>query len=219
MEHQEDIVVKKDQSYYRGERHDVFALVPTNVHRILEIGCGSGRFRQNFKDDVEYWGVEPVQAAAQEAVGLTRVLVGTLDAVADSLPDGYFDLVVCNDVIEHIVDTQRTLAIIRTKMTADGWLVGSLPNVRSVWVLLDLIFRRDWRYREYGVLDSTHVRFFTFKSARRMLTEGGFKIDVFKGRALGDIWWAKLLLVLLAPIICCLGWDVCRTQMLFRARK
>lgn len=204
MEHQEDIVVKKDQSYYRGERHDVFALVPTNVHRILEIGCGSGRFRQNFKDDVEYWGVEPVQAAAQEAVGLTRVLVGTLDAVADSLPDGYFDLVVCNDVIEHIVDTQRTLAIIRTKMTADGWLVGSLPNVRSVWVLLDLIFRRDWRYREYGVLDSTHVRFFTFKSARRMLTEGGFKstclrdgpLGIFGGRSFCLSSWLRLSVVL-----------------------
>lgn len=135
------------------------------------------------------------------------------------MPDGYFDLVVCNDVLEHMADPQKALATIRAKMAADGRLVGSLPNVRSVWVLLDLLFRRDWRYRESGVLDSTHLRFFTFKSARRLLTESGFEIEVFRGRAVGDIWWAKALLVLLAPVICLVGWDVCRTQMLFRARK
>lgn len=210
---------KSDKSYYRYVREDVFALVPTGVRRVLEIGCGAGRFRTNFPADVEYWGVEPVAEAAREAVGLTRVLVGTLDEVAASLPDGYFDLVVCNDVLEHMADPQKALATIRAKMAADGRLVGSLPNVRSVWVLLDLLFRRDWRYRESGVLDSTHLRFFTFKSARRLLTEGGFEIEVFRGRAVGDIWWAKALLVLLAPVICLVGWDVCRTQMLFRARK
>lgn len=210
---------KSDKSYYRYAREDVFALVPTGVRRVLEIGCGAGRFRTNFPADIEYWGVEPVAEAAREAVGLTRVLVGTLDEVAASLPDGYFDLVVCNDVLEHMADPQKALATIRAKMAADGRLVGSLPNVRSVWVLLDLLFRRDWRYRESGVLDSTHLRFFTFKSARRLLTEGGFEIEVFRGRAVGDIWWAKALLVLLAPVICLVGWDVCRTQMLFRARK
>ena len=210
---------KSDKSYYRYAREDVFALVPTGVRRVLEIGCGAGRFRTNFPADVEYWGVEPVAEAAREAVGLTRVLVGTLDEVAASLPDGYFDLVVCNDVLEHMADPQKALATIRAKMAADGRLVGSLPNVRSVWVLLDLLFRRDWRYRESGVLDSTHLRFFTFKSARRLLTESGFEIEVFRGRAVGDIWWAKALLVLLAPVICLVGWDVCRTQMLFRARK
>lgn len=67
--------------------------------------------------------------------------------------------------------------------------------------------------------DNTHVRFFTFRSARRILVENGFEIEVFRGRALGDIWWAKALLVLVSPILCCLGWDICRTQMLFRVRK
>ncbi len=210
---------KEDRSYYRGDRCDVFALVPQGVRRVLEIGCGAGRFRENFPPCVEYWGVEPVVEAAREAVGLTQVLVGTLDEVAPSLPDGYFDLVVCNDVIEHIVDTRQTMATIRAKMTDEGRLVGSLPNVRSVWVLLELFFLRDWRYRESGVLDNTHVRFFTFRSARRILVENGFEIEVFRGRALGDIWWAKALLVLVSPILCCLGWDICRTQMLFRVRK
>ena len=209
---------KEDGSYYRGSRPDVFEIVPSGVRRVLEIGCGAGRFRANFPQEVEYWGVEPVAEVVREAVGLAQVHVGTLADVASSLPDGYFDLVVCNDVLEHIADTAAALATIKTKMSTHGALVGSLPNVRSVWVLLDLIFRRDWRYRDFGVLDSTHVRFFTFKSARRLLTENGFAIEVFKGRALGDIWWAKVLLVLLAPLICCIGWDVCRTQILFRAR-
>lgn len=206
---------KSDMSYYRGSRQDVFELVPEGVARVLEIGCGSGRFRNNFPADVEYWGIEPVASAAAEAQGLTRVLIGTLEEVADEVPDGHFDLIVCNDVLEHIFDTERALKTIRRKLTSGGYLIGSLPNVRSVWLLLELLFKKDWRYRDSGILDSTHVRFFTFKSARRMFLENGFQIDVFKGRQLGNIWWCKALLVIMAPILCIAGWDICRTQMLF----
>jgi len=210
--------MKADMSYYRGSRREVFELAPRGVSRILEIGCGSGRFRDNFPPDVEYWGVEPVPSAAAEATRLSKVLVGTLDDVETELPDGYFDLVVCNDVLEHIFDSEKTLAIIRRKLSPAGYLIGSLPNVRSVWVLLDLLFRKDWRYRDSGILDNTHVRFFTFKSAKRMLRENGFAIDVFKGRSLGNIWWCKILMILIAPLLCIVGWDICRTQMLFRAK-
>ena len=52
---------KKDESYYRGMRQDVFALVPPRVRRVLEIGCGAGRFRENFPDEVEYWVWNPCQ--------------------------------------------------------------------------------------------------------------------------------------------------------------
>ncbi len=47
---------KKDEAYCRGTRQDVFAIVPSGVRRVLEIGCGAGRFRENFPDEVEYWG-------------------------------------------------------------------------------------------------------------------------------------------------------------------
>lgn len=208
---------KANMAYYTGTRPDVYALVPKTCRRVLEIGCGAGHFRDNFDTEVEYWGVEPVSSAAKEAMGrLTQVLVGTLDDVCTQIPDHYFDLVVCNDVIEHIFDTNKAMETIKNKMAAGGRLVGSLPNVRSVWVLLELIFARDWKYRDSGVLDNTHVRFFTFKSARRMLTENGFEIEILKGRAFGSIWWCKILLVLIAPVLCVLGWDIARTQMLFR---
>lgn len=212
------MTVKKNISYYSGSRRDVFGLVPQGVKRVLEIGCGAGRFRDNFPPDVEYWGVEPVAEAASEAKRLSKVLVGTLEDVVEQIPDRYFDLVVCNDVLEHIVDTEKALAALKRKMNDSARLVGSLPNVRSVWVLLELLFLKDWRYREYGVLDSTHVRFFTFKSAKRMLSECGFQIEAFKGRDLGRIWWCKLLMVLVAPVLCIVGWDVCRTQILFRVK-
>ena len=70
--------------------------------------------------------------ATREAVRLTQVLVGTLDEVAPSLPDRYFDLVVCNDVIEHIVDTRQTMATIRAKMTDGGFALrpGAAPPFR-----------------------------------------------------------------------------------------
>ena len=58
---------------------------------------------------------------------MTKVLVGTLDDVADLIPDGYFDLIVCNDVLEHIVDTDKALCLLKQKMVDSAWLVGS-PN-------------------------------------------------------------------------------------------
>ncbi|WP_373097931.1 class I SAM-dependent methyltransferase, partial [Zhongshania sp.] len=87
--------------YYDGSRKDLVELIPSGVKRVLEIGCGKGGFAKNFEGVAEYWGVEPDSASAKLALNtLTKVLVGTYDEVEAELPDGYFDLIVCNDVIE-----------------------------------------------------------------------------------------------------------------------
>jgi len=78
-------------------------------------------------------------------------------------------------------DHERFLVKLKTKMKDDGFLVGSVPNVRYVTNLFDLLVRRDWPYTSSGILDRTHLRFFTAKSLCRSLTQAGFTVETLEG--------------------------------------
>jgi len=156
------------------------AFLPERFERVLEIGCDEGDFSGELK--AETWGVEPVaEAAALAGTKLHKVLVGTFEQVRDQLPRDYFDVVVCNDVIEHMVDHHVFLREIIPFLKPDGVLVGSIPNVRFYTNLFEVLLLRDWRYRDLGILDRTHMRFFTERSLRRDLADAGFRIELFRG--------------------------------------
>jgi 2-polyprenyl-3-methyl-5-hydroxy-6-metoxy-1,4-benzoquinol methylase len=169
-------------SYYTNHRAEMIPFLPNHYSRVLEIGCGEGLFRNHLHSVGEYWGIElSAQAATSAACRLSRVLVGTFEARKDELPDGYFDLVICNDVMEHMPDHEEFLRSIRTKMAEGSCLVGSVPNVRYIYNLQELIFRKDWQYGSEGILDRTHLRFFTIKSLRRTFVDNYFHIECLQG--------------------------------------
>lgn len=163
-------------------REEMLPFLPSTYQRVLEIGCGEGTFAQNLSGASERWGVEPNPVSAEKAKGaLDRVLTGTYDHVCLELPDNYFDLVICNDVIEHMEDHDLFLDSIKTKMREGGYLVASIPNIRYIRVLFELLFKKDWRYRSHGTMDKSHLRFFTKKSLLRTLKEHGYNVRKFGG--------------------------------------
>lgn len=172
-----------EEQYYGNLRPEVARLLPpTQGLRVLEIGCGSGGFRGNVVGDAEYWGIEPVASAASIAMHrMHKVLVGTFESVSADLPRNHFDLVICNDVIEHMPDHNWFLREIQQFMAPGAVLLASIPNVRYIENLAQLIFARDWKYVESGVLDRTHLRFFTRKSLLRVLEQAGWQVQVFQG--------------------------------------
>lgn len=87
-----------------------------------------------------------------------------------------FDCLVCNDVLEHLRDPWATLATLRRYLVPGGYLVASLPNVRFSEVVKDLLFGKRWEYQERGVLDRTHLRFFTESSSRSLAESAGFTV-------------------------------------------
>jgi SAM-dependent methyltransferase len=174
--------VAQDRAYYGNRRGEMHTLLPDRRGRILEIGCGEGRFSTAIDNVTELWGVEPdPEAAAVAARSMQRVLTGTYETVQTELPNRYFDLVICNDVIEHMTDHDAFLVAIKQKIAPGGVIVGSVPNVRYFKNLLDLLVLKDWHYKDTGILDRTHLRFFTLKSLRRSLIEAGYGIDVLRG--------------------------------------
>ncbi len=157
----------------------MFTFVQGTPLKILEIGCGNGRFRDNFDYNVEYWGVEPCISAAEQSKGvLTRTLIGRYDDVKDEIPNKYFDLIVCNDVIEHMTDPKDFLRDTKGKLSDNGSMIVSIPNLRNAVTLFDLIIRGDFQYVNAGVLDYTHFHLFTKKSFIRMATECGWIVDL-----------------------------------------
>lgn len=170
--------MSKHASYYQGARPEVMPFLPDDYSKVLEIGCGNGAFRQLMTHGCEYWGVEPEETAAQEAdQRLDKVFHATFEEAYTLLPNHYFDLVICNDVIEHLPDHEQFFRQIREKMAPGGKIIGSVPNVRYYKNLFAVLVMKDWRYTAKGILDSTHLRFFTRKSLLRSFRANGFQAE------------------------------------------
>ena len=173
----------KDDSYYLLPRSELRQFLPDAIAsmKILEVGCGAGNFVNNIPKYQEYWGIEPNADMFEKAIKrLDRVLLGSFEEINQQIPEGYFDLVICNDVIEHMEDVDLFLEKIKTKLKPNGFLMGSIPNVRFIENILRFLIQKDWKYTEWGILDKTHLRFFTEKSLKRLFEENGFRIDIFR---------------------------------------
>ena len=205
-----------DKHYYELERSEIARLVVGQPKTILDVGCASGFFKRNISWDCDYHGVEPVHEAASDARGNgITVYEGLYQDVERQIPDARFDLVVCNDVIEHMADPWAFLEGLKKKLAPGGYVIGSLPNVRYLLNLRDLLLRRDWHYVEAGVLDRTHLRFFTLKSARRLFEECRYEIEELRPSGPDRF---NTLKKILAPFFLPLGTDVLYMQMAFRLK-
>lgn len=171
--------------YYSFDRKEIFAYIPSNITKTLDVGCGVGYFSAKLKEErtgIETWGIEMQPDAAQVAkTKLDRILVGSFDDVFDDLPTSYFDCVFFNDVLEHLPYPEMCLTQIKTCMHPNGKVVASIPNMRYIDVLKELLFEKDWRYKDSGILDKTHLRFFTKKSIIRMFGDCGYKVEGITG--------------------------------------
>lgn len=171
-----------DYQYPNSARTELIEFLPKQYQTVLEIGCGTGGFKQSLNHDIEIWGVEPNELASQHAeLKGYKVVTGYYNDVESQCPDHYFDLIICNDVIEHMVVHEKILMDIQKKMKPNATLVGSIPNIKHYLVLFELLFKRDWNYKETGVLDKTHLRFLTEKSLKRTFEECGFTVEKFVG--------------------------------------
>jgi len=193
---------RSEQFYFGCDRPEMVQFLPNEYSKVLEIGCNAGNFRQFVSKPCEYWGVEPFEEAANVAkTKIDKVIVDFYDKVADEIPDNYFDLVIANDVLEHMEQPWNFLKSIKKNMTEKASLILSIPNVRYYENLKKLLLHKDWKYEDYGTLDITHLRFFTEKSIIRLLGETEFKIEMMKGinpvkirkRHLLKYWFAKFI--------------------------
>ena len=165
----------KSGDYFAHARTEIQPMLPKNCNRVLEVGCGSGAtlgwLRQNHQA-VHTVGVEIAETAAETARSFADE-VHCIDFERHDLPGSpqKFDLILCLDVLEHMVDPWTVVGRLATQyLEVGGTLLVSLPNVRHYSVVLPLLFGGRWEYEDAGLLDRTHLRFFTKASARALLS-------------------------------------------------
>jgi 2-polyprenyl-3-methyl-5-hydroxy-6-metoxy-1,4-benzoquinol methylase len=188
--------MKVTKDYYTQERPEVAAMVPQTIRTILDIGCAQGVFLKLVKErtGAETWGIEMEPEVAEVAKrNVENVLTGKLEDLIDSIPDAYFDCVIFNDVLEHLLDPWEALKMIRPKLSETGIVIASIPNVRYFGNLYELILKKDWEYKDAGILDSTHLRFFTKISMKRLFEEAGYRLIRQEGIREITSWRFRLL--------------------------
>ena len=206
-------IAQKDAAYYLEQRPDLQAIIDARGKRILDVGCAAGEFGYALKmaGAAEVIGIEvSPEAAALARAKLDAVLVGDLQSLKLPLEDASFDCIVFADVLEHTVDPWAVLAAYGRYLKPDGQVIASIPNVRFYAIIARLIFNR-WGYRESGILDATHLRFFTLPTIKEMFARAGFRVErvnsvyrlfedqsrVGRTGALASRWFCRLI----APVI------------------
>lgn len=166
--------------YFCSPRPEVAALIEPAGKRILEIGCGAGNMGASLleRGAAEVVGVELHHGAVAAArTRLSAVIRSDLNQLSPlPYPDGYFDCITFSDVLEHVSDPAAVLAHLLRYLAAGGAVVASLPNVRHESVALSLLVDGAWDYGEAGILDRSHLRFFTLKSMLKLFGDAGLDL-------------------------------------------
>ncbi|MFT6875371.1 MAG: 2-polyprenyl-3-methyl-5-hydroxy-6-metoxy-1,4-benzoquinol methylase [Granulosicoccus sp.] len=214
----DDFYDKKDV-YYQATRPELLPYFPQDGKTVLDVGCGEGWFGDGLKRTfgAEVWGVDISEASIAIAENnLDKALLADVTTNLELLPDSYFDIIYFNDVLEHMVDPYTLLSNISAKLSDNGIVVASIPNIMHHKVLWNLIFKHDFRYENAGVMDETHLRWFTRKSMMRLFSDAGFinvKTDpVFKTKSFRP-------LVMQIATLGLIGRDISYPQFIVSAKK
>lgn len=159
--------------------------VPANCNRVLEIGCGQGYFGRELlkRGSIEIWGVEPHYESYLYSTKTYYKVINDFYRKDLELPHNYFDCIIFNDVLEHLIDPLDTLFFTKNylKRERNSCLVVSIPNFNYVKNLYQVVIKGDFKYEDSGTLDKTHLKFFTKKSIKRLFKDSGYKIEVMQG--------------------------------------
>ena len=171
-----------DSQYHENPRDEIASFINGPPGVVLDVGCGGGATGKLLKEKfpgTRVVGIELNPHAAQHARQyLDEVICGSIDQidVRQNLGDAAIDTVLLLDVLEHLYDPWRALLHIRGWIAANTRVLASVPNIRNLASLDELAAGR-WEYASNGVLDITHVRFFTRESFRRLFEETGYRVE------------------------------------------
>ena len=170
--------------YFSSIRYDIERLLPKTVENVLEIGSGSGATLGWIKSKwpscrtIGIDGHEGVRAELSEVAD--QVIIQDLDNPLENL--GTFDLILALDVLEHLKNPDIVLLSLVKMLSPTGTIIVSVPNVARISVAMRLMFGK-FEYADSGIMDKTHLRFFTAESAVKLMNLAG--IEVLQGAGSG----------------------------------
>lgn len=172
-------------AYYSHIRKDIISLIPGKKYNaLLDVGCGEGFTAELIKKDLKIpfvAGVEINEDAIKSAVNkLDKLYPEDIDSLINrnEIAEKY-DIILFADVIEHLVNPWNTLKNIKSILNQNAIIIASLPNLAYIPTLKKIFFNK-WLYTESGILDRTHLRFFTEVTIRDLFYGAGYEIIIIE---------------------------------------
>ena len=157
-------------------------LIPANLSRVLEIGCAEGNLGAAYRDmnpASNWYGLDmhgPAVEIAKTKLNYANVCDANEPIFDSKIWGDKFDCLVYADVIEHFIDPEKTLKDHLMHLNEGGFFITCIPNIQHWSTLLELIHGR-WEYQKTGLMDATHLRFFTKNSVNSLLQNLGMDVE------------------------------------------
>ena len=172
--------IDQNSSYYTNEKSIMHSYIKKGPNIVFDIGCGSGNLgKKLFKlgKAAEIIGVEIFKPAADKASEIyTKVYNRDIETINLNYKE-YFDYIICGDILEHLKNPELMIKKILRWLKCGASFIATVPNIRYWRILKDLLFFGKWVYTDAGILDKTHLRFFTKNSFLKLLPKSDFYIN------------------------------------------
>ena len=175
------VSIKSDNLYHAHIRSDVLPYIPQGGGNLLDIGGGIGATALAAKQEARADRVGVIDLV-EPLPGLDFSYSGDLndlDFLAEvGEREGPFQTILCLDILEHLVNPWAVVSQLHNMIEPGGVIVASIPNVRHISVIAPLLFNSAWELQDEGVLDRTHLRFFTRASAVELMVQSGLELEL-----------------------------------------
>jgi 2-polyprenyl-3-methyl-5-hydroxy-6-metoxy-1,4-benzoquinol methylase len=170
-------IEKHSEIYSNSFNKYIYNLIPRNK-KILEVGCNTGNLGYSLikNKSCKVYGLDYSKKAINIAKKrLTKAIVFDLETYSIPYKNETFDIIIFADVLEHIRYPEKTITDYKKTLKKDGIIIASIPNVANINIRWNL-FWGNWNYKEWGILDKTHMRFFTKKTIKQLFNDQNYKI-------------------------------------------
>lgn len=178
-----ELYKNKENKYFSNTRFDLISLLPKNkVNRLLELGAGSCDTLVEIKRlDLasEVVGVELMKLPGtnQENSLIDQLIFGDFETLENQFQVHSFDVIICGDVLEHLVDPWSVVEKLTGLLKPGGSFIVSCPNIRYYKTFVNIFMKGSFEYTDFGLFDKTHLRFFCKKDILSMLSQTGLIVE------------------------------------------